>query len=147
MSDKNFTAEEREAMKAKLTESRTSRSRAKKSPEQARAEGEAEVNGKIAEMPDDDRALAERIAAMVTENAPQLMPRTYYGMPAWANEAGKVVCFFKPKSKFKVRYATFEFEAPAALDDGNVWPVSYAVAALTEADLAFLAERVRRSVT
>lgn len=86
------------------------------------------MNGKIAEMPDDDRALAERIAAMVTENAPQLMPRTYYGMPAWANEAGKVVCFFKPKSKFTVRYATFEFEAPAALDDGNVWPVSYAVA-------------------
>lgn len=71
------------------------------------------------------------------------MPKTYYGMPAWANAAGKVVCFFKPKAKFKVRYATFEFEWPAQLDDGTVWPVSYAVTALTPADLAFLGERIR----
>lgn len=143
MAEKNFTPEERDAMKAKLAESRTTRSRAKKTPEQARAEGDAELRSKIADMPEDDRALGEKIYAMVTENAPGLMPRTYYGMPAWANEAGKVVCFFKPKSKFKVRYATFEFDTAAQLDDGNVWPTAYAVTALTDADLTFLAERVR----
>jgi uncharacterized protein YdhG (YjbR/CyaY superfamily) len=145
--EKNFTAEERDAMKAKLAESKKAKSRAKKSPEAMRAEGDAEIRGKIADMPEDDRRLGEKIYAMVTENAPDLMPRTYYGMPAWANEAGKVVCFFKPKSKFKVRYATFEFDAAAHLDDGNVWPTVYAVTALTDADLAFLAERVRQAVS
>ena len=75
------------------------------------------------------------------------MPKTYYGMPAWANEAGKVVCFFKPKSKFKVRYATFEFDTAAQLDEGSVWPTAYAVAALTDADLTFLAERVRQAAS
>jgi uncharacterized protein YdhG (YjbR/CyaY superfamily) len=108
-----------------------------------RAEGAAEIAAKIADMPDDDRMLGEKISAMVTENAPHLMPRTYYGMPAWANEAGKVVCFYKPKSKFKVRYSTFEFDQAAQLDDGNVWPTAYAVTTLTDSDLAFLAERVR----
>ncbi|GEK86431.1 hypothetical protein [Microbacterium aerolatum] len=145
MSEKNFTAEERDAMKAKLAESKTTKSRAKKSPEEARAEGTAEIKAKIADMPDEDRMLGEKVFAMVAETAPHLMPRTYYGMPAWANDAGKVVCFFKPKSKFKVRYATFEFEAPANLDDGNVWPTAYAVTALTDADLTFLAERVRQA--
>ncbi|WP_194421082.1 hypothetical protein [Microbacterium abyssi] len=147
MSEKNFTAEERDAMKAKLAESKTTKSRAKKSPEEVRSEGAAEIAAKIKEMPEDDRMLGEKIAAMVSENAPHLMPRTYYGMPAWANDAGKVVCFFKPKSKFKVRYATFEFEAPANLDDGNVWPTAYAVTALSEADLTFLAERVRQAAS
>lgn len=143
MSEKNFTAEEREAMKAKLDETKKSRSRAKKSPEEVRAEGAAEIAAKIADMPDDDRVLGEKLSAMVTENAPHLVPKTYYGMPAWANEAGKVVCFYKPKSKFKVRYSTFEFDQAAQLDDGNVWPTAYAVTSLTDADLAFLAERVR----
>ena len=143
MSEKNFSYEERAAMKAKLDESKKSRSRAKKSPEEVRAEGAAEIAAKIAEMPDDDRMLGERLSAMVTENAPHLVPRTYYGMPAWANEAGKVVCFYKPKSKFKVRYSTFEFDQAAQLDDGNVWPTAYAVTAVTDADLTFLAERVR----
>jgi uncharacterized protein YdhG (YjbR/CyaY superfamily) len=143
MSEKNFTDEERAAMKAKLDESKKSRSRAKKSPEEARAEGAAEIAAKIADMPDDDRVLGEKLSAMVTENAPHLMPKTYYGMPAWANEAGKVVCFYKPKSKFKVRYSTFEFDQAAQLDDGNVWPTAYAVTAVTDADLEFLAERVR----
>jgi len=147
MSEKNFTAEERDAMKAKLAETKTSRSRAKKTPEEARAEGAAEVASKIADMPDDDRMLGETLSAMVTENAPHLVPRTYYGMPAWANEAGKVVCFYKPKSKFKVRYSTFEFDQAARLDDGNVWPTAYAVTALTDADLAFLAERVREAAS
>ncbi|MEJ1922671.1 hypothetical protein [Microbacterium sp. KHB019] len=143
MSEKNFSDEERAAMKAKLDESKKSRSRAKKSPEEVRAEGAAEIAAKIAEMPDDDRMLGERLSAMVTENAPHLVPRTYYGMPAWANEAGKVVCFYKPKSKFKVRYSTFEFDQAAHLDDGNVWPTAYAVTAVTDTDLTFLAERVR----
>ena len=143
MSEKNFTAEERAAMKAKLDETKKSRSRAKKSPDEVRAEGAAEIAAKLAEMPDDDRMLGETLSAMVTENAPHLMPKTYYGMPAWANEAGKVVCFYKPKSKFKVRYSTFEFDQAAHLDDGNVWPTAYAVTALTDADIAFLAERVR----
>ena len=143
MSEKNFTDEERAAMKAKLDESKKSRSRAKKSPEEVRAEGAAEIAAKIADMPDDDRMLGEKLSAMVTENAPHLVPKTYYGMPAWANEAGKVVCFYKPKSKFKVRYSTFEFDQAAQLDDGNVWPTAYAVTAVTDADLTFLAERVR----
>ncbi|MEW1962814.1 hypothetical protein AB0269_10175 [Microbacterium sp. NPDC077644] len=143
MSEKNFTAEERDAMKAKLDETKKSRSRAKKSPDEVRAEGAAEIAAKIAEMPDDDRMLGETLSAMVAENAPHLMPKTYYGMPAWANDVGKVVCFYKPKSKFKVRYSTFEFDQAAHLDDGNVWPTAYAVTALTDADIAFLAERVR----
>ncbi len=147
MTEKNFTAEERDAMKAKLAESKAKKSRAKKSPEEARAEGAAEIAAKIKDMPEDDRALGEKISAMVTETAPHLMPKTYYGMPAWANDAGKVVCFFKPKSKFKVRYATFEFDAAAQLDDGNVWPTAYAVTALTDADLAFLADRVRQAAS
>lgn len=145
MTERNFTAEERDAMKAKLVESKAKKSRAKKSPEEARAEGSAEIAAKIKDMPEEDRMLGEKVAAMVTETAPHLMPKTYYGMPAWANEAGKVVCFFKPKSKFKVRYATFEFDAAAQLDDGTVWPTAYAVTALTDADLAFLADRVRRA--
>ena len=143
MSEKNFTDEERAAMKAKLDESKKSRSRAKKTPEEVRAEGAAEIAAKIADMPDDDRVLGERISAMVAETAPHLVPKTYYGMPAWANEAGKVVCFYKPKSKFKVRYSTFEFDQAAHLDDGTVWPTAYAVTTPTDADLAFLAERVR----
>lgn len=147
MTEKNFTEEERDAMKAKLAETKASRSRAKKSPEEVRAEGAAEVASKIADMPDDDRMLGERLSAMVTENAPHLIPRTYYGMPAWANEAGKVVCFYKPKSKFKVRYSTFEFDQAARLDDGDVWPTAYAVIALTDADVAFLAERVRKAAS
>ncbi|MGP6169811.1 hypothetical protein ACTU6V_01210 [Microbacterium sp. A204] len=145
MTEKNFTDEERDAMKAKLVESKTKRPRAKKSPEEARTEGAAEIQAKLADMPDEDRMLGEKLTAMVTENAPHLIPKTYYGMPAWANEAGKVVCFFKPKSKFKVRYATFEFDTAAQLDDGNVWPTAYAVTTLTDADLTFLAEQVRHA--
>jgi uncharacterized protein YdhG (YjbR/CyaY superfamily) len=147
MSEKNFTDEERDAMKAKLAEGKTKKSRAKMSPEEARAEGAAEMRTKLADMPEEDRMLGEKLSAMVTEIALHLMPKTYYGMPAWANEAGKVVCFFKPKSKFKVRYATFEFDTAAQLDEGSVWPTAYAVTALTDADLTFLAERVRQAAS
>ncbi|GAA5145172.1 DUF1801 domain-containing protein [Microbacterium pseudoresistens] len=140
-----FSAEERAAMKDRVKESRSRSSAKKKDPETARRDGDAEIAEKLAALSDEERALGEALRTMVSESAPHLMPRTYYGMPAWANEAGKVVCFFKPKSKFKVRYSTFEFEAPATLDEGNVWPTAYAVTALDKADLAFLAERVRRA--
>lgn len=139
---KNFTDEEREAMKAAAAEKKTARSRAKKTPEQARAEGEAEVRAKIAELPEPDRTLATKLHELVSENAPHLVPRTYYGMPAWGKD-GKVLCFFQPASKFKVRYGTFGFETNSNLDDGTVWPTSYAVTDLTDADLTFLAERIR----
>ncbi|MGW8482690.1 iron chaperone [Microbacterium sp. NPDC055903] len=147
MSDtKNFTAEEREAMKAAAAEKKTTRSRAKKTPEQARAEGEAEVLAKIAELAEPDKGLAEKLHALVTEAAPHLIPRTYYGMPAWGKD-GKVLCFFQPATKFKVRYATFGFETIANLDEGTVWPTSYAVTELTDADLDFFRERIRRAAS
>lgn len=140
-----LSTEERAAVKEAVKENRTRTSRKKVDPEIARREGEAEVLAKIAEMDGEDGPLATALHRLVGENAPHLVPRTYYGMPAWANAAGKVVCFFKPKAKFKVRYATFEFEWPAQLDDGAVWPTAYAVTALGDADLAFLGERIRRA--
>ena len=138
-----LTEFERAAVKEAAKENRARASRKKVDPATARAAGEADVLAKIAEMDGEDGPLAHALHRLVAENAPHLVPRTYYGMPAWANPAGKVVCFFKPKAKFKVRYATFEFEWPAQLDEGTVWPTSYAVTALTPADLAFLAERIR----
>lgn len=146
MSEANFTAEEREAMKDRVQEAKSARSRKKKDPATVRPEGEAEVLAKIAELPEEDRVLAEKLHALVSENAPALVPRTYYGMPAWGKD-GKVLCFFQQKSKFKVRYATFGFEAVANLDDGTLWPTSYAVTGLTDADLEFLAERVRQAAS
>jgi uncharacterized protein YdhG (YjbR/CyaY superfamily) len=144
--EENFTAEEREAMKARVAEAKTARSRKKKTPEEVRAEGEQEILAKIAELPDADRALAEKLHALVSENAPHLVPRTYYGMPAWGKD-GKVLCFFQPASKFKVRYGTFGFETISNLDEGTVWPTAYAVTDLTKKDLAFLAERIRQAAS
>lgn len=143
--NQNFTDEERQAMKDRAKETRTARSRKKKDPEEIRREGEEELLGKLAELPDDDRVLGEALHRLVSENAPSLVPRTYYGMPAWAKD-GKVLCFFQPASKFKVRYATFGFETQATLDDGNIWPTSFAVTKLDKADLDFFAELVRRAV-
>jgi uncharacterized protein YdhG (YjbR/CyaY superfamily) len=112
-----FSAEEKKAM----------RDRAKELKAAAGAAADAEANEQaIAKLPDDERELAERIRAMVVSAAPQLDPKTYYGFPAWARD-GKVVCFFKPKSKFKVRYSTFEFDTAASLDDGAVWATAFAV--------------------
>jgi uncharacterized protein YdhG (YjbR/CyaY superfamily) len=116
----------------------------RRSPDEERAEGERDVQAKIAEMPAPDRAMGERIHALVTKTAPVLVPRTYYGMPAWAKD-GKVICFFKPASKFKVRYATFEFQADASLDDGDMWPVSFAVDKLTPGVEMRIAELVKRA--
>jgi uncharacterized protein YdhG (YjbR/CyaY superfamily) len=111
-----------------------------------RAEGEREVRAKIAEMPTADRDMAERIHELVTTAAPSLVPKTYYGMPAYAKE-GKVICFFKPASKFKVRYATFEFQPDARLDDGVMWAVAFAVTELTPRSEAQIAELVKAAVS
>jgi len=122
-SDNVFTDEERAAVQATARERK---SQARLSPQEERAAGEQEVRDKIAEMPTPDREMGKRIHALVTKAAPGLVPRTYYGMPAYAKD-GKVICFFKPASKFKVRYASFEFQPDARLDDGEMWPVSFAV--------------------
>ncbi len=144
--EKNFSAEEREAMQAAAKEARTRRSRAKKSPEELRAAGEADLKEAIEKLTPEDQALSNKLHALVSEVTPELVPRTYYGMPAWGRD-GKVLCFFQPASKFKVRYGTFGFEPISNLDDGTVWPTAYAVTDLTEADLAFLAERIRVAIS
>ncbi|WP_262002429.1 DUF1801 domain-containing protein [Microbacterium sp. Mcb102] len=144
--EKNFSAEEREAMQAAAKEARTRRSRAKKSPEELRAAGEADIKEAIEKLTPEDQALSNKLHALVSEVAPELVPRTYYGMPAWGRD-GKVLCFFQPASKFKVRYGTFGFEPISNLDDGTVWPTAYAVTDLTKADLEFLAERIRVAIT
>jgi len=140
-SDNVFTDEERAAVKETARE-RKSQSRL--SPEEEREAGEKEVQAKIAGMPPPDREMGKRIHALVTKAAPVLVPRTYYGMPAWAKD-GKVICFFKPASKFKVRYATFEFQADASLDDGDMWPVSFAVDKLTSGVETRIAELVKKA--
>lgn len=147
MSDtKNFTAEEREAMKAAAAEKKTARSRAKKSPEEVRAEGEADLKASFEKLSDTDRELAEGLHALVTDVAPMLVPRTYYGMPAWGKD-GKVLCFYQPASKFKTRYGTFGFEQPANLDEGTMWPVAYALLELDDANRELLAARLRLAVS
>ena len=110
----------------------------------ARADGERDLLAKIAEMPPADRSMAERIHALITAGAPDLAPKTWYGMPAYARD-GKVVCFFKTADKFKSRYATFGFEEEADLDDGAMWPTSFALKELTAADEARIGELVKKA--
>jgi uncharacterized protein YdhG (YjbR/CyaY superfamily) len=114
-------------------------------PEDERAEGELEVRAKIAEMPPAERSMAERVHALVAAAAPSLVPRTYYGMPAYARD-GKVICFFQAASKFKVRYSTFGFQPDARLDDGAMWPIAYALTKLSAADEARIAALVKQAV-
>ncbi|MER6983913.1 iron chaperone [Streptomyces carpinensis] len=121
-----FTAEEREAMKERAKELKTARRGSKEDPE-------AEVLAKIAEMPEADRVLAEKVHEIVKASAPQLTPRLWYGMPAYAKN-GKVLCFFQSAQKFKSKYATLGFSDQAALDDGAMWPTSYALTKLTAAE-------------
>ena len=111
-----------------------------------REEGEAEVQAKIAELPPPDRAMAKRIHELVTSSAPALVPRTFYGMPAYARD-GKVICFFQAASKFKVRYATFGFQPDARLDEGAMWPIAFALTKLTAADEARIAALVKKAVS
>ncbi len=141
-SSSGFTTAERAAMKARAQELSATGRGGKKKAEEAQACLDA-----IATMPDDDRVLAERIHAIVAAQAPDLTPKTWYGMPAYANEEGKVVCFFKNASKFGVRYATVGFADTANLDDGNVWPTEYAVRALGPDDVARIEQLVRRAVS
>jgi uncharacterized protein YdhG (YjbR/CyaY superfamily) len=138
---KGFTAEERAAMKERARELKAE-ARATKD----RAEGERDVLAKIAEMQGPDRAIAKRIHAIVKASAPSLSPRTWYGMPAYAKD-GKVVCYFTPASKFNERYATFGFNAAANLDEGNMWPTSFALTKLTAAEEARISELVKKAVS
>jgi uncharacterized protein YdhG (YjbR/CyaY superfamily) len=141
--DKVWTEEERAALAAGAKERKAA---SRRNPADDRAEGELDVRTKIASMPEPDRAMAKRVDAIVTAAAPDLVPKTYYGMPAYAKD-GKVICFFKPKSKFKVRYSTFEFQADASLDEGAMWPVSFAVTELTPGVEARIVELVKKAVS
>jgi len=136
-----WSDEERAAMQASATERK---SHAKLSPAEEHAAGEAEVLEKLKGMPTDDRVMGERIHELVTKAEPSLDPKTYYGMPAYAKN-GNVICFYKPKSKFKVRYSTFEFQPDAHLDDGELWAVSFAVAELTPAVEAKIVALVKKA--
>ena len=141
-SSTGWTDEERDAMKEHAKELKKAKQRGKAS----KADGLADVLAKVAEMPEPDRAMAERIHSIVSETAPDLVPRTWYGMPAYANQAGKVICFFTPAAKFKERYATLGFNADAKLDEGSMWPTSWALTKLTAADEKKIAALVKRAV-
>lgn len=140
-SSDGFSADERAAMKERAKELRAEAKGAKD-----RAKGEADLRAKIDEMPDADRVIAETIHAIVTEHAPRLLPKTWYGMPAYADENGKAVCFFKAASKFGSRYAELGFNEEARLDDGSMWPTAYAITTLTAADEKRIATLVRKAV-
>jgi uncharacterized protein YdhG (YjbR/CyaY superfamily) len=137
-----FTDEELAAARERAKELKA---QAKRGPGADRELGERDVQDKIAGMPKDDRVMAERIHAIVQEVAPDLTPRTYYGMPAYAKD-GKVLCFFQPASKFKARYATFGVNDDAKLDDGSMWATSWALTKLTPADEKRIAELVKKAV-
>jgi uncharacterized protein YdhG (YjbR/CyaY superfamily) len=136
-----FTEEERAAAKERARELKAEARRGAD-----KAAGERGLLAKIAEMKGTDRATAKRIHAIVKASAPDLSPKTWYGMPAYANEDGKIVCFFTPASKFKERYATFGFNATANLDEGSMWPTSWALPKLTPADEKKIAALVKKAV-
>ncbi|MGQ0608689.1 MAG: iron chaperone [Chloroflexota bacterium] len=141
-SSEEWTKEERAAMKEHAAELKKARGRGKAS----KADGEADVLEKIAEMPESDRSMAERIHSIVKESGPDLVPRTWYGMPAYSKD-GKVLCYFQSADKFKARYATFGFDQAANLDKGSMWPTSWALTKLTAADEKQLAELVKKAVS
>jgi hypothetical protein len=118
---------------------------ARRGPRAAKADGESDVLEKIAEMQESDRVMAERLHAIIKASAPELSPKTWYGMPAYAKD-GKNVCFFQPAQKFKTRYATLGFNDPANLDEGSMWPVAYALTELTAADEARIGALVKKAV-
>lgn len=136
-----FSAEERAAMRERVREQKAEARRGAD-----REAGEKEVLAKIAEMPEPDRAMAKRIHAIVKASAPTLSPKTWYGMPGYAKE-GKIVCFFTPAAKFKSRYATFGFNDDANLDDGGMWPTSYALTKLTAAEEKVIGALVKKAVS
>ena len=128
---RKFTAEERAAMKAALKD----------------AEGEEALHAALEKMTPEDRAIGERIHAIVRKAAPELKPKTWYGMPAYANKDGKAVLFFRDAAKFKERYAMLGFNDSAQLDDGSMWPIAYALPKLTKADEARIAKLVEQAVS
>ena len=138
-----WTDEERAAMQESARERKTASRRGKGDE---RAEGEADIRAKIAEMPEPERAMAKRLHAIISDSAPVLVPRTYYGMPAYSKD-GKTICFFQPPSKFKVRYWTFGFQPEATLDDGDMWPNAYALTKLTPKVEAQIVELVKKAVS
>lgn len=133
-----LSAEERAAMRETLAERRRARS--------GQVDGESGLLAKIAEMPEEDRVIAERIHAIVRASAPMLTPRTWYGMPAYAKD-GKVICFFQSGQKFKSRYATFGFQQDASLDDGDIWPTSFALKRLTAAVEEKIGQLVKKAAS
>jgi uncharacterized protein YdhG (YjbR/CyaY superfamily) len=144
--DKTFTGltdEERGAMKERVQELKAT---ARRGPRADKADGESDVLAKIAEMPEPDRVLGERLHTIIKASAPALSPKTWYGMPAYAKD-GKVVCFFQAAQKFNSRYATFGFNDVANLDEGAMWPVAFALTELTAADEARIAALVKKAVS
>src|SRR5687767_962090 len=135
-----LTPEELAALKETVRERKAAARRGKG------ADGEADVLAKIAEMPESDRVMAERLHQLIRQTAPDLAPRTWYGMPAYANGDGKIVCFFQSADKFKARYATFGFNDAAMLDAGSMWPTSFALTELTAADEARIGALVKKAV-
>jgi uncharacterized protein YdhG (YjbR/CyaY superfamily) len=140
---KGFTAEERAAMKDRAQELRAEAGR---SPRAKKADGEEAVLAKIAEMPEPDRTMGERLHAIIRASAPALSPKLWYGMPAYAKD-GKVVCFFQAAQKFKSRYATLGFNDDANLDEGGMWPTAFALMELTAAEEATIGALVKRAVS
>ena len=132
-----FSAEEKAAMKERAAELKA---------EKNKADGEKLLLAKVGEMKGKDRAMAKRIHEIVKANAPSLRPKTWYGMPAWANDDGKVVCYFQDAAKFKARYATFGFNDQALIDAGTMWPTSFALVELTPADEKKIATLVKKAV-
>ena len=142
--DKVFTEAERAAVAATARERKAASGR---SPAEERAEGLQDLRGSLTKMPPDDRAMGERLHEIVSAAVPALVPKTYYGMPAYATEGknGKVICFYKPKSKFRVRYSTFGFQPDASLDDGEMWPTEFAVIELTSAAEKRIADLIKKA--
>ena len=138
-----FTDEERIAMKERAQELKAE---ARRGPRAKKADGEGDVLAKIAEMPEPDRAMAERLHAIIKASAPALSPRTWYGMPAYAKD-GNVVCFFQSAHKFKARYATFGFSDKANLDEGAMWPVAFALTDLATAEEARIRALVKKAAS
>jgi uncharacterized protein YdhG (YjbR/CyaY superfamily) len=140
---KAFTDEERAAMRERAKEQKAA---ARRGPRASKADGESDLLAKVAEMPQPDRAMAERLHDLIKASAPALSPRTWYGMPAYAKD-GKVVCFFQGAHKFKTRYATFGFSDKANLDEGSMWPTAFALNELTAAEEARIAALVKKAVS
>ncbi len=138
-----FTGEERAAMKERARELKAA---ARRGPRAGKADGESDLLAKIAEMPEPDRVLGERLHAIITASAPALSPTTWYGMPAYAKD-GKVICFFQSAQKFKTRYAMLGFSDKANLDEGTMWPAYFALTELTAADEARISALVKKAVS